>query len=287
MASSALAVYLHNNGRSRKLHPVICQGIDSAGDRFEELQADKYFGPQSLKHHETVVFYGYECNTPRIMKDAVAAGKTVVFVDLGYWGRRDGGRYRGYHKVAINSRHPTAYIESLYGFTAPRERRLMPKLIPWRAPGKHILLCGMSERAANAVGLDANEWELKTIERIRKVTDRPIVYRAKPSWRGASPLPHTKFDPHPTIGPALENCHIVVGRHSNACCEALILGVPAYCEDGAAYPLSIHDISQIESPIRPENRAEWLNALSWCQFSVAEIRSGFMWRTLKRQKLIR
>ena len=284
MASSALAVYVQANGRSRKLHPAICEGIDAAGDRFEEMPDEQYRG--NLGHHSTIVFYGYENKTPQIMRDAIAAGKKVVFVDLGYWGRREGGRYRGYHKVAINARHPTEYIQRLYGFDVPRERRIVPLIHPWKQPGKNILLAGMSERAANSIGFQANEWELKTIERIRKYTDRPIIYRAKPSWRGATPLPGTRFDGTPTIKASLESCHIVVSHHSNVCCDALFLGVPVYCEDSAAKPMGIDDIAKIETPVRPENRDEWMRALSWCQFSVAEIRSGFMWSTLKKQGLI-
>ena len=65
----------------------------------------------------------------------------------------------------------------------------------------------------------------------------------------------------------------LVTHSSTAAVEAVIAGVPVFCEPTcAAAPVGRTDLD-IENPVRPEREA-WLAALAWRQFSRDEVSSG-------------
>jgi len=83
-----------------------------------------------------------------------------------------------------------------------------------------------------------------------------------------------------------KDCHAIVTHHSNVAIDGLFAGVPGFCFDGAAKCMTLQDLSQIEKPIRPPGRLQWLANVAWCQWDINEIRSGAMWRFLGSEGLI-
>jgi len=81
-------------------------------------------------------------------------------------------------------------------------------------------------------------------------------------------------------------CHAVVTHHSNIAIDALVNGVPAFCWSGAATCMSLQDLAQIEKPLRPPAREQWLANIAWCQWTVGEMASGAMWRQLKLDGMV-
>ena len=219
------------------------------------------------------------------MADYVKSGRKVVFVDLGYWGRRHGGRFRGFHKISVDARHPTKYLMTR-DRDASRLRRFGVVVKPWRERGDHIVLAGMSLKSAKSYGFKAEEWERNAVAELRKHTDRPIIYRPKPSWLEATHIPTTTMQRTALPDQALQNCHAVVTHHSNVAVDALAAGVPAFCMDGVAVPMSLQKRHEIENPIFPKGREQWLANIAWSQWSVDEMESGAMWRHLKAEGLI-
>lgn len=277
-----VAIYaLRGNNRSQRLAHMAHAGVLRAGDTADLRSDGDYRGPDT----PVALFYGYEKNLPRVMEDYREAGKRAVYIDLGYFGRRMGGRWEGYHKVAVNDRHPTAYFQKArHDMRRARKFGLSPK--PW-SKGKHVLIAGMSDRAAQACGLNPAEWEREAIKEIAKHTDRPIIYRPKPSWTAARPIPGASFSPKAEpLERVLRNCHAVVTHHSNVAVEALLMGVPAFAFEGVAKPMGLQDLSRIEDPMRPDGRRQWINDIAYCQWNGAELRSGEMWKHLKGEGLI-
>jgi hypothetical protein len=105
---------------------------------------------------------------------------------------------------------------------------------------------------------------------LARVTDRPIVVRAKPQpGEAAVPLPQ-----------ALETAHALVTHSSNVAIEAACLGTPVFVSPAsAAAPIGRTDLDAIESPAYPD-RAAWLAHLAFNQFSFEEIGDGRAWRML-------
>jgi hypothetical protein len=260
----------------------MAEGISAAGDSVHIFPAHCYRQP----HAEIAVFYGFDRNLQKVMRDYRAAGKAVVYVDLGYWNRREGGPLHGYHKVSVNGRHPTAYFQGTK-HSADRFDRLGIAIQPWKPAGRHIIVAGMSAKGAEAEGFDPHAWEEWTIEELRNVTDRPIIYRPKPSWIEARPIPGSKFAPGLDDLPGLfVDCHAVVTHHSNVAIDALMAGIPAFVTDGPATALCFRDLERIESPWRPDGRAQFAYDLAHAQFKVSEMRDGTVWRHLKTEGLI-
>lgn len=235
--------------------------------------------------YEAAIFYGLYNGCQRILSDYRDQGKRAIYIDLGYWGRRKRTRWDGFHKLALNSRHPTDYFQRIrHGSDRFRTHDLA--IAPWRKGGRHILLVGMSAKAAAAEGFRPEEWERETIAKLRQLTDRPIHYRPKPNWDGARPIEGARFSPHGSLAEALVDCHALVAHHSNCAVDALLAGVPCICPEGAASVLSGQALDQIEDPPMPDGREQWAWDLAYTQWSMAEMEMGLAYRYLLREGLL-
>ena len=111
-------------------------------------------------------------------------------------------------------------------------------------------------------------WEKDVITELKKHTDREIRVRYK--------------DSPTTFQQDLVGAWAVVSSQSIGAVDALLAGVPSFCEDtSAALPMSLTDISKIETPIYPDNREEWMRSLLANQYTLEEIRSGIAYNRLK------
>lgn len=278
----ALEVAIYGITRHRRSEAVcgaMYAGIRAQGDRAYLLREEQYRGPQ----FPVAVFYGFTPTLRAVMSDYQKAGLRAVYVDLGYWARE--GLYC-HHKIAVNSRHPTAYFQNIK-HKPDRANALGVTLKPWRENGKHILLAGMGQKAAAVEGKAPEAWERAALEAIRRVTDRPVIYRPKPSWLGAKPLPGAGYSTkEQSLCDALANCHAVVTHHSNAAVDAIVEGVPAFCWQGVAAPMALQDISQIETPFFPGGRDQWIADIAYTQWHTDEMKRGTPWAHLKEEGLI-
>lgn len=267
-------------------------GLARAGVRhreFTEQSWDNWDQRQSLMECTHAVFYGLEGNMPLIFRTfANDLQRRAIYVDLGYWGRREGGRFTGYHKVVVNGRHPTAY------FRRPQHGR--GRIVhfrdllahPWDFSGHHILLAGMGDKGALAEGFQPEEWERQAIDIIRGATDRPIIYRPKPSWKKAKPIAgcQTVDSKERAVELDLRNCWAVVTHHSNVAVDGLVAGVPSFCWAGVAAPFSGQRLERIERPEYPDGRDAWMADLAYTQWTPDEMASGACWAHLRAEGLV-
>lgn len=231
------------------------------------------------------VFYGLAQGLRKVLTDYQARGLKAFYIDLGYWGRRKRTRWDGYHKIVLNGRHPTDYFQRRT-HSPDRFRELGVKIEPWRKSGRHIIIAGMSAKAAAAEGFQANQWERSAIAKLRKITDRPLIYRPKPNWEGATPLVGSTFQKDVELEDALRNCYAVVTHHSNVGVDALMAGVPVFSTEGVASVLGRTSLKYIEDAVRPDGREQWAADLAHVQWSMDEMKSGACWRYLKDEGLV-
>ena len=266
--------------RSRIVCTAALAGMASAGLKPRRVWEHDYSAPDD----DLAFFYGLSGKNVRMFADYRASGRKVIYADLGYFGRREGGRWSGYHKLTVNDRHPTNYYRKR---KHDPSRFLMHKLsvMPWQT-GSCVIVAGMSDKGAEAEGYEPSQWERWAIAEIRKHTDRPIVYRPKPSWRGAPALDGAAFQVGVPLSKALQSAHAVVCHHSNVAVEAILAGVPAFVWGGVAQEMGLQNLSRIETPHRPDDRQEWAHALAWTQWSVAELATARPWLHLKNEGVI-
>lgn len=260
---------------------AMMDGIKRWGHPVSLHRSDSFHHPIA----KVAVFYGFDAHLQRVFREYRAAGLTVVFVDLGYFGRIEGGKFAGYHKVSVNSRHPTAYFQQKQHDNR-RAARFGIKVGEWHS-GSSILLAGASGKGASSDGFRPEEWETRIAWLLRSHTNRQIIYRPKPSYAEARPIPGTVFaQTKADISLVLRDCHAVVTHHSNAALDGLIHGVPAFCVEGVALPLALSDFSKVETPRTEGDRQQLINDVAYCQFSIQEMRDGVCWRHLLEEGLI-
>ncbi len=280
--ASVIAYQIVGHGRSEMICRMLAMGARSCGDDVMLGDAERYQYPTA----DIAMFYGMAGKLRHILADYVADGRKAVYVDLGYWGRIEGGRRCGFHKVSVNGRHPTGYFQKV-AHSPDRFAHFNLPIKPWRVGGSKILLAGFSAKHAHFEGYKPLEWETRTVQALRNVTDRPIVYRPKPSCKMTLLLPGTLYSPPiEPLEDALVDCHAIVTHHSNVACDALLEGIPAFAAEGVAVPQGSADFSLIEQPLRRDDRAQWAADVAHTQFNVAEMRDGVCWRHLKSEGLI-
>jgi hypothetical protein len=157
---------------------------------------------------------------------------------------------------------------TLGAHTSERASNMGIKLAPWQKYGRHVLICLHGRKFGRPWGIDIAAWQESIVKRVQAVTDRPIIVRPKLM---KNPTPLAK---------QMRNAWCMVTHSSTAAVEAVLAGVPVFCEPTcAAAPVGCTDFTQIENPVRPE-REPWLAELAWRQWSHSEMRSGHLWRYL-------
>ena len=144
--------------------------------------------------------------------------------------------------------------------------------------GSSIVVVPPDPKKLNALGLGTEEdWINETVSNIKKYTDRPIRIRYRPGSRSDRMTSDRFYD---YIN---GNTWCVVGHSSNALVEAAMTDIPVISLGHSAvkslYNYKMEDIEQIEVADK-DLKQSWLNHLSYCQFTLEELRSGMAWELL-------
>lgn len=282
MPARVIIYQIPNHHRSA----VICEAMEAGIKRHNLDVIRKYEYEYSGIEGDIAVFYGLEGRLRRIFRDYQESAR-AAYIDLGYWKRKQPkARFDGYHKIVINDRHPTEYFQRRQHDNS-RSRDLDIEIKPWNPSDGHILIAGMGDKAAEAEGFEVEEWERWAIKKLRAVTNRSIVYRPKPSWKRAKPIAGVGYSPKTTeLHHAFRGCYAVFTHHSNVAVEAICAGIPAWCWKGVALPFASQDFDQLKRPLMKDGREQWVNDIAWCQWNVAEMRSGLAWMHLQEEGLV-
>jgi hypothetical protein len=186
-----------------------------------------------------------------------SAGHTYYHMDNGYFGRNSFFRLQ---KEANQYTGPITY-------TDPSRWERMAKIFgykfrPWNKDGKNIVLALSTEHLFKFYGDDLKAYINRTVAEIRKHTDRPIIIRHK---KNSTPIEDELLD-----------CFALVTHTSASALDAFRMGVPVFTTgECCAKPLSLQDLSKIETPIYPAREPLFWD-LAWRIFSPNELARG-MW----------
>lgn len=235
--------------------------------------------------------FGPKC-IDTIIRPCLAEKKPLIYVDHPYFGNdynrpgifgqsyEDNDIYSLQFRMVFNSPHQTGILK----YPDDRFKKFKIELKNWNKSGSHILVCPPSGRMDDLLNV-TNKWLFKTAKTIRKNSDRKIIIRPKPSttppkeWfklektiSNLSIRTHCKYT---NIQDDLKDCWAVVAPASNISIEAIIAGIPVFCDNTSpTKEIGLQDYSKIENPIYPD-RLPLLNSLAYCQFSINEVISGF------------
>lgn len=218
------------------------------------------------------------------------AGKRVIYLDKGYSRAKSISPVRGweYWRVSIDRHHPTSFLR-VQSQPSDRWRKLGLRMAKWQKNRTgHIVLAGSSAKYHDFYGIkDPTAYMAQIVRAIsRSEPNTPMLYRPKPSWHDAVPIEGTQFSPPTaTIMDALEGARLLVTHGSNACFEAVLLGVPCIIlGDAVAAPISSTVLGDLQKPrlAKEPEREQWASNLAYWQWTSEEFASGEAWEFLGR-----
>jgi hypothetical protein len=192
------------------------------------------------------------------MRRQVEAGGHVLALDLAYWDRDR--KFR----VSIDGAHPQAWVMRR---AMPPARLKADGIIArnvWN-PNGPVIVAGLGDKARVQYGADQIDlWEAAMMTAVRAY-GREVIYRAKKSAAG-------------TIEETLAGASALITWHSNAAVDAIRLGVPVVCRDGAAAAVCASTYAPTLQPLLPAVRDQFLANLAYFQWSLPEASSGSLWQ---------
>lgn len=288
-----VAFYASDKPREIMLAKAFEHGVRSFKDDFEiRRTADygedrKYEGPSP--ETDIAICFGVKGKSAEIIKDHVALGKHAVYLDKGYTRQKGEGGHTLYTRLSIDSSSPIKYFQR-ERHRPDRFDRLELKILDRKKPTAdgHILFCGSSQKYHdfNALG-DATEYAEKALFKLRKASHRQIVYRPKPSWTDAKPLPNCMFsNGSQDILDALRGCHALVTHGSSVAITAVLMGIPiVVLGETVMSPVAESDITKVDNPYwaGSEQRYQWACDFAYCQWTLDEMRNGEAWHYVRKE----
>lgn len=203
----------------------------------------------------------------RLMRECVAKGGHAIALDLAYWNRDS------YFRVSIDAPHPQAWVMRR-DWPAWRLERTKPPIADYWDPRGPVIVAGIGAKAhVQYKDHSVLAWEQ---EQAARITDgRRVYYRRKhpsgPYVDGMHPAPQGHID---TV---LRGASLVITWHSNVAVDALRLGIPAVCRDGAAAAVCPSEVLPGQAPLGDALRMRFLQNLAWFQWGPHETNEMFIW----------
>jgi hypothetical protein len=295
------SVVAHDDARETDVAEAIKKGAKLHGDSVE-IRTVTTAEPE-VRDCDLVIKVG--CKSRYWFRAYNKAGIKYCYLDKGFIRTRAPIKWLEYWRVSVNGHQPVSYIEKAQN-NQKRADEMGLEFNPWysrsREEHKHILLDGSSGKhmAFHSMG-DPQKIAVDLVKQIRAVSDRPIIYRPKPSFRRI--VDHETgqtFNPEPIPGtewargrPGVHNkdmpydlrrSHVVVTHGSNLCFDAACFGTPSIVlGHGIAGPISSKHLTELENPrlASDEERRHWLNNVAYCQFKLHEFAGGLGWQAIK------
>lgn len=268
-------------------------GVKSQGDEIVEFRENRL--PDQKLDAGFVLGYTLEDNFRKKIIDQLRLQKTPsIFVDSNilHYSRPE----HEWHRYSLGSVYPDSGTYFFGDLDRTKWDRFSnyhnAQLKPWRNNGNHILILCQRPKGFNMF-TDQEVWLDKTIDKIRKHSQRPIMIRMHPG-DGARFKQIEKIQKkygttvtiseHTNIRDALDNCWCTVGINSTPNVVSAIEGIPGYIEDTLhswATDVAFTDLSMIENPPMPD-RQDWACKIANIHWSNNEVRSGQLWAAIKR-----
>lgn len=195
-----------------------------------------------------------------VIKPAMKSGSRWFYSDHLYFGKRF-----NIFRITKNAMQHSGKGRS----NGKRLKKFNLNFHNWKK-GKHIVVCPPDTIFSRLMGFNAEEWVNTTKLILEKNTDRKIIWRDRLNI--TKPLEHD-----------LQDAHALITYTSNSAVEALLHGVPVFCNGRCAgQSMGQIDFSKIETPKYPNDRRRWAGVLADNQWTLEEIKNGLAWKKLNK-----
>lgn len=202
-------------------------------------------------------------------------GRPVIVVDVG-------ALHRGKTwKIAVNSITANGYYGHTEHLDWDRPNKLGISLAVNLARNPQIVIAAQHKKSLQVVGLVSMEgWIQEQINKIKAVTDRPIVIRPHPrSVLDCARFHNATIEQPKKIASTYDSynlafdCHAVVNYNSGPGIQAALAGTrPVVDSSSLAHPVGI-SITDIDKPYGVD-RDQWLVEICHTEYTVNEIEQG-------------
>jgi hypothetical protein len=194
------------------------------------------------------------------MAAQIAKGRRFLALDLAYWDRHQ--KFR----VSIDAPHPQAWVMRREWPASRFLAEHVPVRDTWRAAGP-VIVAGIGTKARVQYGDAVGAWERQMIaEASARWPGRRLLYRRK---REDAPVPGgIEIAGNRPIDELLAGSSLLLTWHSNVAVDAIRLGIPVVCMDGAAAAVCPSCIGPNDpQPLPVDVRVRFLRNLAWFQWT--------------------
>ena len=241
-------------------------------EKYKACQVAAMFGVYSKKHHNLTL--------PR--KKILELNKNVLVIERGFVKRND-----GYQSIGWNGN--VGFGEYCNQNMPPdRWKKLNVELLPQKKIGDSIVIMGQIPWDTAVQNIDYRRWVITIAEILKKITDRPIIFRPHPLKKTAIPPIKGVETSHKSLQEDLNRARVCVLFNSTSGVEAIIDGTPVIAMDKGSmvWDLTKNKLSPeaIETPYFPDDkkRQQWANDIAYAQWHFDEIERGDFWEHIKQ-----
>ena len=172
-------------------------------------------------------------------------------------------------------------------------KRLGLNLKPWKRSGNEILICCQRDGGWSMDGQQLMPWLIKTVQNVKKYTDRPIRVRFHPGDKRVLEhkralarfrLKDVKISHSDNIQLDFRAAHAVINYNSSPAVAAAIEGVPVFVLDperSQASEVAHHSLKDLEN-IQTFDRYPWIQRMAQMHWTLDELKDGTAWRHLRQ-----
>jgi hypothetical protein len=199
-------------------------------------------------------------------------GRHVICLDLSYWQRDT--KFR----VSIDAAHPQAWVLRRDWPSARWVADAVSTANLWNPSGP-VIVAGLGRKARVQYGAaQIDHWEAQMIAAAR-AQGRDVRYRRK---QIDAPIPpDVALASDGPIESVLTGAGAVITWHSNVAVDAIRLGIPAVCVDGAASAVCPSMLTPHPGPLDEGLRRRFLQNLAWFQWGTTPTEARGMWRFVR------
>jgi hypothetical protein len=170
---------------------------------------------------------------------------------------------------------------------------------PWNFAGKNILICAQNENSDLWTNKPKTSvWLESLMKEIRRVTDRPVVFRPHPrfpvdikenTYKNFKVINPTKvLTTYDSYDLTFDDVYATINPSSNPGTQSVINGVKALVDENSlAYDMSIKTVNNLLSD-REHDRENWIEKIAYTEFYLSEFADGIPQQMIREdlEKLI-
>tara|TARA_Y100001938_G_scaffold145753_1_gene223119 strand:- start:2750 stop:3691 length:942 start_codon:yes stop_codon:yes gene_type:complete len=297
---------IKNNKYFKIVSKALKAGLEKQGQVAEIiLRNDLSKKEECIKEYDFVFVFTITGDWIRDL--AIKYGKPYIYMDKGYCRNARLKKPEAFIRFSPNSWQPLKHLDKFSDRDDRWEELLKIPIRKWyekdgkvskvetlepkphfKEEGEYILFAGSSAKYHLYMGIEEPTTYTKNIvKEIRQLTDRPIIYRPKPSWNAKQEVEGTiflgdnKIKYHELLK---KDLYCVITHTSNAALEANFYGIPTIVlGEAIAKPVSSTKLDGINNIYRPtlEEKHSLGRSLSYFQYRIEEVEDGVMFDNLK------